>query len=207
MKEFHSKLARSIVRFHDVQGKGNPILFIHGLGCASSCDYPGVISHPSLRGRMCILVDLLGSGFSDRPGRFGYTVHDHARVLRELIVSSGIRRLHLYGHSMGGAIAIEIAHLCGERVESLTVSEPNLDSGGGSFSRPIASERESAFVRRGFDAAVSSAYAAGNRIWAASLLKAQGIRVEVVPGAGHSMAWENPAGLARCIGRSVRASR
>jgi len=36
----------------------------------------------------------------------------------------------------------------------------------------------------------------------AERLPAIGVGVLVVPGAGHSMAWENPAGLARAI-RSV----
>src|SRR5260370_14340777 len=56
----------AMLRFLDVPGSGTPLVFIHGLGCASSCDYPQVIADPALTGRRSILVDLLGSAYSDR---------------------------------------------------------------------------------------------------------------------------------------------
>jgi hypothetical protein len=35
---------RALVRF---PGHGDPVVFIHGLGCASSYDYPGVATDPA----------------------------------------------------------------------------------------------------------------------------------------------------------------
>lgn len=70
----------SALRYHDLAGQGPPILFVHGLGCAGSCDYPAVARAPSLVDRRVVLVDLLGYGHSDRPAEFGYTVADHARA-------------------------------------------------------------------------------------------------------------------------------
>jgi pimeloyl-ACP methyl ester carboxylesterase len=57
----------AMLRYHDLPGSGTPLVFIHGLGCASSCDYPQVIADPALTGRRSILVDLLGSGYSTSP--------------------------------------------------------------------------------------------------------------------------------------------
>lgn len=58
MNSFYSHLAGATVRWFDFQGRGDPIVFIHGLGCASSYDYPPVVSNPILNGRRALLIDL-----------------------------------------------------------------------------------------------------------------------------------------------------
>jgi pimeloyl-ACP methyl ester carboxylesterase len=253
MREFFSNIANAILRYHDIPGKGNPILFIHGMGCASSCDYPQVVSMPPLRGKRAVLIDLLGSGFSDKPKTFGYSVSDHARVMGEFIAESGFKKVHLFGHSMGGSIAIEIATMYKRRIQSIIVSEPNLDPGGGVFSRPIAEQSETEYVNRRHRLTIESAIAQDNSIWASSLslsspaaihreavslvkggspswreqivnlpmprtvlfgelslpesdttrLPKFGITVRIVRQAGHSIAWDNPAGLAKNINISL----
>ncbi len=244
----------SHIRYHDLPGPGRPLLFVHGLGCASSCDYPLVAADPALAGRRRLLVDLPGFGFSDRPEPFGYAVGDHAGALAELIDGLGLAALDIFGHSMGGAVAIELAALRPERVARLVVGEPNLVAGGGAFSRPIAAQAEARYLARGHAEAVASERAAGNDVWAGSLmvssplavhrgatslvrgrtpswlellaslaiqraaiygalslpdpdasrLEAIGVPLVVVAGAGHSMAWENPAGLAQAIAAALR---
>lgn len=42
MKEYFVKQANCILRYNDFPGKEIPVLFIHGLGCAGSFDYPQV---------------------------------------------------------------------------------------------------------------------------------------------------------------------
>jgi len=256
MQEFYSNIAKATLRYHDIPGKGIPILFIHGMGCAASCDYPQVVSMPPLRGKRAILIDLLGSGFSDKPKSFGYTITDLACVIGEFIAKSKFKKVHLFGHSMGGSIAIEIASMYKKRIQSIIVSEPNLESGGGVFSRPIAEQSETDYVNRGHRLTIESAIAQGYRIWASSLslsspaaihreavslvkggspswreqlvslpmprtiifgelslpepdvkrLPELGITVRIVRRAGHSMAWENPAGLAKNINASLVSS-
>ena len=240
---------QATLRFHDLAGAGAPLIFIHGLGCASSCDYPAVTRDPALAARRAILVDLLGSGFSDRPEGFEYTVAAHASVVVALLDALGIATCDLYGHSMGGAVAIVVATMGRGRVEHLVLSEPNLDPGGGVFSRGIASQPEDRYVAGGHAETIREAARTGNDIWAGSMaatapfaahraavslvegsspswrqqllgmemprtvlfgarslpdpdfesLRAAGVGVAVVPDAGHSMAWENPSGLAGAI--------
>ncbi|HNX96401.1 MAG TPA: alpha/beta fold hydrolase [Candidatus Aminicenantes bacterium] len=150
-------------------GEAPPLLFVHGLGCASSCDYPRVAADPALAGRRRLLVDLLGYGFSDRPEDFGYTVEDHADTLTALIDGLALPRIDLLGHSMGGAIAIVVAARNPGRVGRLVLSEPNLDAGGGFFSQPIAAQGEADYVATGHAEMVRQAVAGGNDVWAASL--------------------------------------
>lgn len=157
------------LRFHHLAGQGRPLLFVHGLGCAGSCDYPAVARAPALRDRRAILVDLLGSGFSDRPTDFTYTVRAHAEVLVEVLEQLAIDAFDLFGHSMGGAIALELATRVGPRVAHLVLSEPNLDPGGGTFSRALAARSEAHYLATGHRAAIEAAVRAGNAVWAGSL--------------------------------------
>ncbi|WP_315743527.1 MULTISPECIES: alpha/beta fold hydrolase [unclassified Bradyrhizobium] len=131
MKAFRTNSAAANIAYYDVSGHDAAVVYIHGLGCASSADYAGIAGANVLGGRRAILVDLLGSGFSDRPTRFSYSVDDHARALAELVEAVLAGPVNLFGHSMGGAIAIVLAGILGTHVERLILSEPNLDPGGG----------------------------------------------------------------------------
>lgn len=169
MKSYALKANGSCLLYHDLPGTGRPLIMVHGLGCASSCDYPRLASDPALAGRRMILLDLLGSGFSDRPEGFGYTIEDHARTVAELAAHLAPEAVDLYGHSMGGAVVIAAATLLGNRVRHLVMSEPNLDPGGGTFSRKVAAISEADYVTHGHRDLVKAARAEGNGIWAASM--------------------------------------
>lgn len=142
---------------------------IHGLGCASSYEYPHVATSPALRDRHTILLDLLGFGFSDRPDEFGYGVQDHAEQIFRFVQSRGFTQIDLYGHSMGGSVAIEAADLLGSKVRQLILSEANLDSGGGEFSSPIAAMSEDDYIKRGHLQTCKAAEMAGDASWAATM--------------------------------------
>lgn len=169
MKSLVLQSVGSCLRYHDIPGDGRPLIMLHGLGCASSSDYPRIASDPALTGRRMVLVDLLGSGFSDRPDGFGYTVEDHARTVAELVTNLALDSLDLYGHSMGGAVAIVAAALLGDCVRHLVMGEPNLDPGGGTFSRKVAAMPEADYVAYGHRDLVKAARTEGNGIWAASM--------------------------------------
>ena len=58
---------------------------------------------------------------------------------------------HLYGHSMGGSIAIEVAERLGKRIGKLVVSEPNFYAGGGVYSRLLVERPEAEFISQVYD--------------------------------------------------------
>ena len=241
------------MRYHDLPGDDTPIVFIHGLGCAGSFDYPEVASQPCLAGHRRILVDLVGSGFSDKPTDFDYSIESHARYLDSFLTRIGADSIICYGHSAGGAVALSLAALRPERIAAIIVAEANLDSGGGFISCAIASHSQSEFYDSGFSAILANERATGNTTWAASYavsspialyaesmsliegvepswrqilykltcpktaifgarslpdpdteeLAAHNVEIDIVPNAGHSMAWENPQGLAEAISRNL----
>ncbi|WP_024557554.1 alpha/beta fold hydrolase [Franconibacter pulveris 1160] len=146
MKTFYSRHAGCFVRYHDFPGDGEPLLMVHGLGCASSYDYPRVVIDPAFGGRRAVLIDLPGSGYSEKPRHYAYGTSDQAQVVMELAQTLNLSAFWLYGHSMGGSIAIEAAQQAGERLLGLAVSEPNFHPGGGQFSRIIAAYSEEQFM-------------------------------------------------------------
>lgn len=165
MHSFYSSLAAARVRWLDLPGQGTPVVFIHGLGCASTWEYPRIVADPAFGGRRAILIDLPGYGYSERPDAWDYRTSSQAQVVAELIEAIGLTHFDLYGHSMGGSIAIEVASLLPSRVQTLAVSEPNFTSGGGMFSREIARQPEAEFIASGYGRMVQEEQSP----WAASL--------------------------------------
>ncbi|MEZ4509820.1 MAG: alpha/beta hydrolase [Eubacteriales bacterium] len=237
------------VRYQDLPGEGIPLVFLHGLGCASSFEYPAVMAEPALKGRRAILIDLLGAGYSDKPLNFGYTVEEHAAYLNEMLRGLHLTEFVLFGHSLGGAVAITLATLMQDVIRCLILTESNLDpSPDGATSRKIGSQSNETFLSHGYADLLSSAQKR-NPLWGATLqswlpeaawrisrsamkggtpswrdqlyalpmsrsfifgaqslpdedeevLRQHGVRVDVIPDAGHSMALENPKRLAQTI--------
>jgi pimeloyl-ACP methyl ester carboxylesterase len=148
---------KSYLRYLDFPGKAPNLVFLHGLGCASSSDFPRVIANPALAGHRSVLVDFFGHGFSDRPFKFSYTLEDHAKTVAELLDHLSLSKVVLFGHSMGGSIAITLAAIRTDLVSRLIVAEGNLDPGGGVVSTGIAAQTEQAFVTSGHKALLRKA--------------------------------------------------
>ena len=151
MQSLFSATAGACVRWHNLPGQGIPIVFIHGIGCASSYEYPRIVADPEFGRRPAILIDLPGYGFSDKPRDYDYSITHQADVVLEVLNSLKLPRYHLYGHSMGGSIAIEVAALLGERTGKLVVSEPNFHAGGGVYSRLLVEKSEAEFISQEYD--------------------------------------------------------
>lgn len=169
MRSFQTSVPDACMRYLEFEGQGIPLLMIHGLGCASSFEYPHVATSPALHDRHTILLDLLGFGFSDHPEEFGYRVEDHAFEISRFVEELGLEQLDIYGHSMGGSIAIETADLLANKVRRLILSEANLDSGGGEFSSPIASSAQVDYFENGHLRTCEAAAAAGDAEWSATM--------------------------------------
>ncbi|GEB49632.1 MULTISPECIES: alpha/beta fold hydrolase [Streptomyces] len=143
--------------------EGRPVrVFLHGLGASSTHDYPEIATHPALTtpalARRSLLVDLLGFGHSDRPeapggseadDAFGYSLEEHAAAVAAVLDSEGLRGAEVFGHSLGGAVALTLADTRPDLVGSLVLGEANLRAGGGAWSAKVAEWREEEFVRHG----------------------------------------------------------
>ena len=106
------------------EGSGPALLLIHG----SLCDYrywrwqvPDLAAHcrvivPSLRHFWPATID--------DPSPFDYV--QHAQDMADLLAHLGITKAHVLGHSRGAAIAMQMALVHPECVESLILADPGL---------------------------------------------------------------------------------
>ncbi|MEU9578710.1 alpha/beta fold hydrolase [Streptomyces chilikensis] len=117
----------SQVRWTEAPGAEPARVYVHGLGAASAVYHAHVAARGELAGRRSLFVDLPGHGISDRPADFGYTLEDHADALAAALDAAGVRGAELVGHSMGGSVAIVLAHRRPELVARLVLTEANLD--------------------------------------------------------------------------------
>jgi pimeloyl-ACP methyl ester carboxylesterase len=96
------------------------MLLIHGY---SASTFTWKTSAPMLaeEGFRVIAVDLIGFGFSSKPGWFDYTIHSQARVIERFMDRLGIGSALVVGSSYGGAVAAMLTLDYPERVSRLVL--------------------------------------------------------------------------------------
>jgi 3-oxoadipate enol-lactonase len=108
------------VRLHyEVTGTGDPMLMVMGLGASSANWAPELLSELA-RSFQIIVYDNRGTGQSDKPD-VPYSLEMFARDAVAILDELKFPRVHLFGVSMGGMIAQEIALRHGSRLQTLTL--------------------------------------------------------------------------------------
>jgi pimeloyl-ACP methyl ester carboxylesterase len=118
----------SCIRWTETPGAEPARVYVHGLGSISAVYHAHIAARPELAGRRSLFVDLPGHGVSDRPERFGYTLEDHADALAVALDAAQLTGVELIAHSMGGSVALVLAHRRPELVSRLVLTEANLDA-------------------------------------------------------------------------------
>jgi pimeloyl-ACP methyl ester carboxylesterase len=137
-----------------IQSNTTPILtlaWLHGLGGASTVQFTQVARHPSLANVTSLLIDLPGFGRSARPDAWDFRIESHATIVLEVLTRIAEGPVALFGHSMGGSIAILCAERTPDSFRQLIVAEPIRESGGGPTSARIAAQTEADYVRHGHE--------------------------------------------------------
>ncbi|MFH8487304.1 alpha/beta fold hydrolase [Streptomyces longisporoflavus] len=141
----------SCIRWTESEGADPARVYVHGLGAASTVYHAHIAARPELAGRRSLFVDLPGHGISDRPTDFGYTLEEHADALAAALDEARVSAAELVAHSMGGSVAIVLAHRRGDLVSRLVLTEANLDPDPATTegSSEIAAYEEGDFVAGG----------------------------------------------------------
>jgi pimeloyl-ACP methyl ester carboxylesterase len=105
------------------EGKGKPILCVHGL--TANCRCWDVLASSLAPQHKVIAMDLRGRGLSDGPPS-GYSVENHCRDILALMDDQGLERPVLMGHSLGAFISLVFAAKYSQRVDRLIL----VDGGG-----------------------------------------------------------------------------
>ncbi|MFI6157980.1 alpha/beta fold hydrolase [Kitasatospora sp. NPDC051170] len=141
------------IRWVELPGAEPARLYLHGLGSSSPAYFAAAATHPLLAGRRSLLLDLLGFGLSDRPADRAYTLEEHADAVAAAVGAAGLDSVEVIGHSMGGAVAIVLAHRHPRLVTRLLLADANLDPIAPTPLRPgssgIASYTEEQFLNGG----------------------------------------------------------
>ncbi|MET9446729.1 alpha/beta fold hydrolase [Streptomyces cinerochromogenes] len=140
----------SHIRWTEVPGAEPARVYLHGLGSMSAVYHAHIAARPELVGRRSLFVDLPGHGTSDRPRDFGYTLEDHADAVAAALDAAGATGAELIAHSMGGAVAVVLAHRRPGLVSRLVLTEANLDAfpPSAAASSGIAAHGEDEFVEK-----------------------------------------------------------
>src|ERR1700721_3104265 len=103
--------------YYDIVGEGPAVCLINGYRLSSVAWPPGFI--PRLATRFSVIsFDNRGTGRSDKPPT-GYEFGNMAKDVVGLLDTLGLSRVHLFGFSMGGAIAQEVAIRHAARIDRL----------------------------------------------------------------------------------------
>ncbi|MCL6693025.1 alpha/beta fold hydrolase [Pseudomonas sp. R3.Fl] len=109
------------INYHD-QGKGEPILLIHGSGpgVTAWANWRGVIPELSARARV-IAPDMLGFGYTQCPAGRRLDPDAWVKQLTGLLDALDIASVSVVGNSFGGAIALALAQRHPQRVKRLVL--------------------------------------------------------------------------------------
>lgn len=110
-----------VIHYSDFSGQAQgvrwpPLLLVHGAG-GSRLDWPAALRR--LPGAHVLTLDLPGHGRSTGPGRG--TIEGYAQDVRLFLDRLGLGQVILIGHSMGGAVAQQIALSDPDRVAGLVL--------------------------------------------------------------------------------------
>ena len=113
------------VHFHDV-GEGPVLVWLHGSGngaCGYS-NFQGNYPEIAAAGYRCIVPDLPGFGYSDKPLDVEYHLDFFVECVHQLLAALGVARATLVGNSLGGAVALGHALAHPGQVERLVLMAP-----------------------------------------------------------------------------------
>lgn len=114
-------------RMHYIdEGSGEAVVFLHGSG-------PGASGHSNFKGNYpylvdagyrCLVPDLVGYGFSDKPDDVDHPLSFFVECVKQTLEYAGVERCTLIGNSLGGAIALGLALEYPDLVEKLILMSP-----------------------------------------------------------------------------------
>jgi len=109
-------------RYWSMGHGGVPLVLLHGLG-GTVADWGDTIMALA-NGRRVVAIDLLGNGQTDKPADCFYTpdqMRDHVIATLDALE---LGKVDLNGWSLGGRIAINVAHAVPDRVRRLVLTAP-----------------------------------------------------------------------------------
>jgi 4,5:9,10-diseco-3-hydroxy-5,9,17-trioxoandrosta-1(10),2-diene-4-oate hydrolase len=108
------------------EGQGPVVVWLHGSGNGASGysnfkgNYPALVK----AGYRCIVPDLVGFGYSDKPADVEYPLSFFVECVKQALHVIGVQKYTLLGNSLGGAVALGFALEHPQSVERLVLMAP-----------------------------------------------------------------------------------
>jgi 3-oxoadipate enol-lactonase len=119
--------ANQINQYYEVAGRGQALVFIHGLGSSiRDWEYQTPVFSKEY---LVITYDLRGHGQSEKPDG-PYTIAMFTDDLASLLEGLQVKSAHIVGISLGGAIALQLSLTYPAMVRSLTIVNSGPSLGG-----------------------------------------------------------------------------
>lgn len=118
----HTFDAKGVKIHYLVEGKGDPVILIHGLHSSADVNWrkPGVMAALA-RDHQVIALDMPGHGGSDKPERDAAYGAQMAEDVVLLMDHLKIKKAHVVGYSMGGMVTVKLLATHPDRVRSAVI--------------------------------------------------------------------------------------
>ncbi len=146
MRSVYVQNQDAFIRSLETPVDGPVLVYLPAISFSAAASFFNVVTHPNMPAHKAMLVDYFGSGASDTPQNYGYTLEEHVASIATLLDDANCRNVTVVGHSMGGTIAICLAMARPDIVAKLIVGEGNVTAGGGGLVKQIVSHSEADFV-------------------------------------------------------------
>jgi pyruvate dehydrogenase E2 component (dihydrolipoamide acetyltransferase) len=103
-------------------GGGDTVLLVHGI-CGNMGIWAMTLPALAAMGRAVAAIDLPGHGLSTKDLRSG-SLEELSTTVLDYLDATGVERAHLIGHSMGGAVCLDVARRAPARIRSLVLLAP-----------------------------------------------------------------------------------
>lgn len=93
------------------RGAGPVVVFLHGSGPGASgySNFKGNYPEWADQGYRCLVIDLVGFGFSDKPDDVNYPLSFFVECVKQTLDALGVANCAVVGNSLGGAVAVGLA--------------------------------------------------------------------------------------------------
>ena len=108
------------------EGHGDAVVFLHGSGPGASgfSNFKGNYQHLVEAGYRCLIPDLIGYGFSDKPDDVDHPLSFMVECNKQALDVAGVEKCTVIGNSLGGAIALGLALEYPQLVQKLVLMAP-----------------------------------------------------------------------------------
>jgi len=117
-------------------GSSEWIIALHGIQSSKEL-FSDFSKQSFLKNYSFLAMDLIGFGESSKPESFSYDIADQAKTIKQIVRRLGIEKVHIIGHSLGGAVGTILLKPLQDIIISFINLEGNLTLADSSITKEV----------------------------------------------------------------------